>query len=190
MRGYNHKKAAQLINYLAAANSGKINEMKAFKLIWLVDRLHLRRYARTVTGDMHVAMEWGPVPSGTKNFIENNYRADANKKPYFDEYIELIGRTIHSKKEVNRLVFSQTDIEVIDEILAIYNKFDQFELAKYSHFFPEWKRYEDKLATTKSSYPMQIEDFFENYQDEFGLFSDDQEDLKLSKEIFFEKTIC
>ena len=189
MRGYNHKKAAQLINYLAAANGGSINKMKAFKLIWLVNRLHLRRYARTVTGDMHVAMEWGPVPSDTKNYIENNERIDRDKVTYFNEFVELIGRTIHSKKAVNELVFSETDIEVIDEVLTAYNKFDRFELAKYSHFFPEWKRFEERIAHTKSSYPMQIEDFFENYEDEFGLFNDNQDDLNLSKEIFLEKTI-
>ncbi|NIJ55300.1 hypothetical protein FHS68_004489 [Dyadobacter arcticus] len=38
MKGYNYKKAAQLISYFAAYNQGAINKMKAFKLIWLVNR--------------------------------------------------------------------------------------------------------------------------------------------------------
>ena len=42
MKAYNHKKAVQLINYLAVYNQGAINKMKALKLIWLVNRLHLR----------------------------------------------------------------------------------------------------------------------------------------------------
>ena len=186
MKGYNHKKATQLINYFAAYNQGAINKMKALKLIWLVNRLHLRRYARTVTGDTHYAMEWGAVPSNTKNVVESKVAAQSIEKQYFDQFLYLDGQTISSVQEVNAKVFSETDLEVADEILKNYNVLDQFELAEYSHYFPEWKRFQDKIEKSGSSYKMDINDFFENYIDEKGLFNDKKEDLEIAKELFFE----
>lgn len=186
MKGYNHKKAAQLINYFAASNQGAINKMKAFKLIWLVNRLHLRRYARTVTGDTHYAMEWGAVPSNTKNLIESKVDSQSIEKQYFDQYLSLNGHMITSVREVNAKVFSETDLEVADEILKNYNGLDQFELANYSHYFPEWKRFQERIEKSGSSYKMDINDFFENYIDEKGLFNDKKEDLEIAKELFFE----
>lgn len=186
MKGYNHKKAAQLINYFAAYNDGAINKMKAFKLIWLVNRLHLRRYARTVTGDTHYAMEWGAVPSNTKNVIESKIDSQSIEKQYFDQYLSLDGHMITSVQKVNIKVFSETDLEVADEILKNYSGLDQFELANYSHYFPEWKRFQEKIEKSGSSYKMDINDFFENYIDETGLFNDEKEDLEIVKELFFE----
>lgn len=186
MKAYNHKKAVQLINYFAAANQGAINKMKALKLIWLINRLHLRRYARTVTGDTHYAMEWGAVPSDTKNVIEGKVAHQSIEKEYFDQYLSLDGHSIKSVQNVNSNVFSETDLEVADEILKNYNGLDQFELANYSHYFPEWKRFQEKIEQSGSSYKMDINDFFENYIDEKGLFNDNKDDLEIARELFFE----
>ncbi|QRR03323.1 Panacea domain-containing protein [Dyadobacter sandarakinus] len=186
MKAYHHKKAAQLINYFADYNGGAINKMKAFKLIWLANRLHLRKYARTITGDVHYAMSWGPVPSNTKELIESKVSVSSTEKHYFDQYLILDGHLIRSVEAVNAKVFSETDLEVADEILKHYNSLDQFELVNYSHYFPEWKRFQEKIEQSGSSYKMNLSDFFENYIDEKGLFNDSQEDLSLTKEIYFE----
>ncbi|SDG96249.1 Protein of unknown function [Dyadobacter soli] len=186
MKAYNHKKAVQLINYFASYNQGAINKMKALKLIWLVNRLHLRKYVRTVTGDTHYAMEWGAVPSNTKNMIEGKTAAQSSEKLYFDQFLTLDGHNVKSAQEVNPKVFSETDLEVADEILKHYNNLDQFELANYSHYFPEWKRFQEKIEKSGSSYKMDINDFFENYIDETGLFNNSSEDLEIARELFFE----
>ncbi|MCF0071377.1 SocA family protein [Dyadobacter sp. CY261] len=156
MKTYNYKKAVQLISYFAAYNKGTINKMKALKLIWLVNRLHLRRYARTVTGDTHYAMEWGAVPSNTKDMIEGKTPVQSIENLYFDQYLTLDGHNVKTKQEVNKKVFSETDLEVADEILNNYNELDQFELADYSHHFPEWKRFQKKIEESGSSYKMDI----------------------------------
>lgn len=186
MKAYNHKKAVQLINHFAAYNEGVINKMKALKLIWLVNRLHLRKYARTVTGDTHYAMEWGAVPSNTKDVIEGKASSNSVEKQYFDEYLVLDGHNVRSTRPVNAKVFSETDLETAGEILKAYNSLDQFELANYSHYFPEWKRFQERIEKSGSSYKMDLNDFFENYIDEKGLFDDPAEDLEVARELFFE----
>ena len=44
--------------------------MKAIKLIYLADRLHLRKYGRPIIGDMYWAMKLGPVGSLAKRVAE------------------------------------------------------------------------------------------------------------------------
>jgi uncharacterized phage-associated protein len=54
MLGFNYKKAIQTLAYFAQKEGGVINKMKVFKLIWLSDRLHLRKYGRPILNDVHL----------------------------------------------------------------------------------------------------------------------------------------
>ncbi len=65
------KKAAQSLNCLAKKSGGRINKMKAIKLIYFADRYYLRKYGRPVANDEYVAMGYGPVGSKTKDIAEN-----------------------------------------------------------------------------------------------------------------------
>ena len=65
-----YKKATQALNFLAKKKGGKINRMKALKLIYFADRLHLRTYGRPIIGDDYWAMQFGPVPSCTNNIAK------------------------------------------------------------------------------------------------------------------------
>ncbi len=62
---FSHRKATQALNFFAAKAGGKINKMKALKLVFFADRYHLRKYGRPVVGDEYLAMNYGPVASGT-----------------------------------------------------------------------------------------------------------------------------
>ena len=64
------KKGTQALNYFARKKNGKINKMKAIKLIYLADRYHLRKYGRPVVGDDYWAMKYGPVASSTLNIAD------------------------------------------------------------------------------------------------------------------------
>ena len=51
------RKIIQALTYIAYQQPGhKINSMKAYKLLWLADRYHLRQYGRTITGDTFFAL--------------------------------------------------------------------------------------------------------------------------------------
>ncbi len=51
------KKPVQTINYLVRLANAPVDKMKIIKLIWLADRLHLRKYGRTIVGDTYYAMK-------------------------------------------------------------------------------------------------------------------------------------
>ncbi len=67
---FKFKKATQLINFFVRKEPG-IHKDKLCSMIFLADRLHLRRYGRLITDDTYVATPKGPVPVNTAKLIES-----------------------------------------------------------------------------------------------------------------------
>lgn len=68
------RKLIQALDYIAYHQHNRtVGFMKAYKLLWLIDRYSMRHYARTVTGDMYFAMEHGTVPTDAKHVLESIY---------------------------------------------------------------------------------------------------------------------
>jgi uncharacterized phage-associated protein len=188
MRGFNYKKTVQALNLLAQKGGGRMNKMKAIKLIWLSDRLHLRRYGRTITGDVYFALPHGPVPSATRDVLQWSNYSDDIASEYASSYIGKDGQYFYKSTDTPNLkVFSQTDIECINTIYDCFGVLDEFKLRDFSHSFPEWVKYGPGLISGQSSrYLMDESDFFINVQEKSGLFQDDEDFLSLSKEMFIE----
>jgi uncharacterized phage-associated protein len=185
------KKIIQALTYIAYQQPGhKINSMKAYKLLWLADRYHLRQYGRTITGDTFFALPHGVVPSDAKNVVEHQATHIPTDEKYRDKYIKRLGKySFQAITEPDVMLFSDSDQEVLDKILQVYGALDQYELEKLSHKFPEWLAYESKLRAegTPKAYKIDIDYFFdEAKEDNSGLFADDPEKIALIKEYFHE----
>ncbi len=184
-----YKKATQALNLLARKKDGKINKMKAMKLIFLADRLHLRKYGRPIVGDIYWAMKLGPVGSLTKNVAELSSISE-EALMYARKYIKPIDgkkRTLVSIKQEDLSVFSKTDIECIE---AVYDKFsdkDQFELADITHEFSEWIKHKKEIDGGKKRVKMNYDDFFIDTQKGYNLFFQSKLDLETVKEYFLEQ---
>lgn len=191
MSQFNYKKAIQALNVLAIKEGGSINKMKAIKLIWLADRLHLRKYGRPIISDNYYAMKFGPVPSHTKNIIDKNedYTSD-EELIYRDIYIEKDPNCKHSfisKNKPELSVFSKTDIEAILKVYDEFGEKNQFDLSTLSHHFPEWKKSEGKILDgICSRADMNYNDFFDNTDINIELFDQSEKLLNVSKELFTE----
>ena len=161
---FDFKKATQALNYLAMNFGGKINKMQAIKLIYFADRYHLRKYGRPVTNDEYVAMEYGSVGSKTKDIAENTTFLDKIESEYSTRYIKNPDQyDIQSINEVDMDVFSDSDTEALDFAINNLGKFNQYELAKISHAYPEWKKFEKELESGRgSAFSMNYEDFFKD----------------------------
>lgn len=179
----NNSKILQTLNYLAFLQGGekKISQMKAYKLIWLADRYHLRQYGRTITYDQYYALPHGIVPSNAKKIIDGKIYVSECRN-YLNTKIRYCFKSI---KDPIINLFSETDIEVLKLIHSKYGSFSPQKLSDLSHKFPEWLKFKDKLTSTNSkhSYPIALVDFFLNYDDGQGLFNDDDDFLSISKEI-------
>ncbi|MEY4541182.1 MAG: hypothetical protein RLZZ306_2939 [Bacteroidota bacterium] len=188
-RGFNYRKSVQALNYLAEKFGGSLNKMKALKLIWLADRLHVRRYGRSITGDVYFAMPFGPVPSTTRDLVESYQSLNEIESEYRGQYIanNEDKYVFQSLTKPNLKVFSKTDIEVIDEIVEKFGQLKEFELSNFSHIFPEWTRYESELKSKNSSrFEIDYKDFFVNVKDNTNTFIDSDENLEITKELMLE----
>lgn len=192
MVGFNYKKAVQTLTFFAQKEGSVINRMKVFKLIWLSDRLHLRKYGRPILNDVYFALPKGPIPSNTKDLADNSeYLADTEKE-LREQFIENLGRfNIKAKLETQKSVFSQSDLEVMNLVYANFGNLNEFELSELSHQYPEWQKFENSLTIGNSSrFEMSYEDFFDtNQAQNHQIFAQNQEILELNKEVFLENQI-
>lgn len=188
------KKIIQAMDYFACGQDDKaIDNMKAYKLLWLADRWHLRQYGRTVSGDEYHALPYGVVPSDAKCILEG-YRTKLqnNPKETSDYLCVLKGHRYASHQAPDMSVFSESDREALALILKNYNKYSALELSEISHTFPEWKYYEKKLrdSSLKNGYKIDMNLFFENKDDSSHLFNDPDELLSLTKAVYNQYKGC
>jgi uncharacterized phage-associated protein len=183
-----YKKVTQALNFFAQKKDGKINKMKAIKLIYLADRLHLRKYGRPVVGDIYWAMKLGPVGSRAKDVAElaaipQGFLAYAKK---YIKPVDEKKQTLSSLKPVDLDVFSKTDVECLQAVYAEFSDKDQFELAEITHKFPEWLKHKKQLDAGTKRVKMDYHDFFTNTPKADDFFVENSEDLNLARDIFEE----
>lgn len=155
----NYEKCTQALNFFAHKAGGRINKMKALKLVFFADRYHVRKYGRLLTNDSYMAMEHGPVPSKTKDIAESNDYLEDSIKNYSEYFVDPINNlALRSKSEVDEDVFSESDLEALNFAWNTFGHFDQYELRDITHNYPEWYKFKDRLACG-ACYSMNILDF-------------------------------
>jgi uncharacterized phage-associated protein len=154
------RKIVQALVWLCKHSDGKMNKMKALKLLFFADRYHVRKYGRLLSSDNYVAMGYGPVGSTTRDVLEEN------EITLSKDFLDYAGRYIQSKTydfscfhDVDYDEFSRSDLEALEFAIGTFSKFDQYELADITHDYPEWKDYERYLKTN-NSYPIDPLKFF------------------------------
>lgn len=181
---FDFMKATQILNYLAKRFEGKIDKLRAIKLIYLADKYHLRKYGRFVTGDQYVAMSYGPVQSGVKDIADLSDFLGAQEKEYAFRFIQKEGHDIKSINEVDYEELSETDIEALEFVSKQFGNLAKFDLIELTHKGYEWKKHENELKL-KSRVDMDILDFFEDSADDY--ISEITKDTKESALGFFKE---
>lgn len=164
MNRFQENKIVECLAYLSTKVD--LTDVKAYKLLWLADRMHLGLYARTITGDEYYALERGPVPSGVKKIVNHRIQSDI-----FDSNFKVEGKTLKRISSLSQYEYlSETDIDVLNQIIEAYGNYSERELTELSHKSPEWKRCESKFDAKKKSFKMEMDDFFIDFEDPKLLF--------------------
>jgi len=184
-----YKKITQALNYLASKEGGKISYMKALKLLYLADRLHLRRYGRLITDDRLVAMKNGTLGSQAKDIVVQNEHLPYSVYQYSEDKLDRSTPNVIGKKIEEKDQLSDTDIECVDEVYDLLGDKDQFALADLTHSLPEWKRHEYVIESKeKLVVDLEVEDLFKETDQPIlnRLYSESLDELSLSRELFNE----
>ncbi len=192
-----YKKITQIINYLVRkdASSSSMHELKIIKLVWAADRYHLRKYARTVSGDQYYAMINGPVGSMTKDVAEfsNNstFRSLNNDSAfkYIASYINYKKSNqdaqLSSVNDTDKTELSDSDREALDFAWDNFGKYDYISLIEITHKYPEWTLKQSKLDEGEKRAKINLFDFFKNLTtDEPDPFSVTNPYVTTSKQLF------
>ena len=175
------RKAAQVVAYFAARAGGRINILKATKLLYLSDRESMAQRDHPITNDSYVSMPFGPVNSCAYNYM--NGAAPVRQ----EDWLEFIG-----PRSKNDLIASQSidipadldelsrgDIRIMSEIWENFEDTDRFDLAEWTHkFCPEWRN------PGKSSIPIDLATIFRKLEkdDPIGLAEDLQAERRFVAE--------
>lgn len=158
---FNYKKATQALNRFALKSGGRINKLKALKLVYFADRYHLRKYGRLITNDSYVAMKNGAVPSSTRDILQKTKFIGTREKDYANRFIVTEGYDLESSAPPDDKVFSQSDIQAIEFAWKRFGHLGKYAIAQLTHKYPEWIVHEKTLnRKPRSRIPMDINEFF------------------------------
>lgn len=180
-----HKIIYSLIYFASQFPDNTINAMKAYKLIWLADRLHLRKYGRTITGDTYFALPKGIVPTEAKHIIDG--KLNNNESLDINDYIKTLDKgNYRAIKDFDAVYFSKTDLNTLKDVFDAFGNISPQKLSKLSHQYPEWKEYEEKILNPEmqNSYKIDMDLMFENSEDLSKLFDQTELQITTAKEIF------
>lgn len=155
---------------LFASRMTDVDVLKASKLLYYADKRHLLRYGRPITGDDYFGMDHGPVPEKSYDIIKAALTKGAVVPPDLAKYLGVDASTKYprfvAKSEPDMDVLSETDVEVLEEVIREYGGFTPWKLRDLTHEEPEVKESDEKLKhTSKKSVPIPFAQFFDSERD-------------------------
>jgi uncharacterized phage-associated protein len=164
---FQEEKLVQALAFLSLRGVSDLSKLKASKLLYFADKIHLNLYGRPITGDSYACMDRGPVPSISLN--EMNEAIDpeeSNAEPALLKVLEIRQDFIHPtfKLKDERLfvpeTFSRSELEVLQEVATKYGRKSASQLIELSHLEPSWKKANEHRGEGSSA-PMPFETLFD-----------------------------
>lgn len=134
---------------LLVKNKQQLSKLRITKLLYFIDKYHLRKYGRFVLNDRYYRLQYGPIPSLTLNLINEFFspeiRFSGKKiernplKKYFFATKYRNYDMLKLKKEVNFNSLSDSELEIIDMVIQGFGKMPTSELVNISHKDKTWK---------------------------------------------------
>jgi len=161
MNAINIKKITVVLARIAQSMDD-LTKLKLMKVLYFIDKEHLIQYGRFVTGEHYVKMQFGPVSTDILTIIENieglgdECPLSPEDREYFLGHLGVGSdkyRRITCIKAPDLDELSESEIEVVDQIVARYRTTTARELVEISHHESAWLnafdlgtlRYEDIL---------------------------------------------
>lgn len=157
-------KTIQLFTIIANQTGGIFNKISALHLIWLCDRLYLKRFDETITKNEYYANIDGVIPFEAQIMAFSDLKYKRYIKPYYIDFYKTEGI-------LDMSIFNEDELSCIDDILNFYGKFNYKELRKLSMSFPEFEPYSDIILMQKwLNIKLTDEELKEPFNDTSGLF--------------------
>lgn len=135
---FDEERTINALLYIIEKIGGRVDMHKAFKTLYFADRMHLSKYGRSITGDVYIAMQYGPVPSRTDDMLKavrgDSFFSDTEQAKRIGEYFHFINRIIFtSNVKCDKDCLSESDIECLDNAIATTKDLSFEALTRASH---------------------------------------------------------
>jgi len=130
-------------------NRQTLSKLRITKLLYFIDKYHIRKYGRFVLNDRYHRLPLGPVPSLSLNYIDDFFnpasrifRKKVERNPlegYFAATKYRKYDALSLKKDVNLNSLSDSDLEAVDYVIKKYGNFATSRLVNISHNEKTWK---------------------------------------------------
>lgn len=180
---FDAEKLVHALAFFSTQGVSDLDTMKAAKLLYFADKLHLQRYGRPILGDDYYCMKHGPIPTLSLNIIQSAMAGTdaADDAELMAEYfaVNTSGRfpRLVATKKPDLDVFSDTDVEVLRDVVSTYGSKTAWQLRELAHQQPEVITADQRReAEGKGSVPMPFETFFgDAHSPMLALLQDDQD---------------
>jgi uncharacterized phage-associated protein len=131
---YREKKTIEASSFLLSKLSGEMPYIKLIKLLYLADREFVKLKGRTISGDQHFSLPYGPILSKTLDAIKS-------QDPEWSEHIgvDLESKVVWLTTPVDPEELSKSEIQVLEVIVNQFGQMSWPDLVEYTHSLPEWK---------------------------------------------------
>lgn len=136
VKHFDRDKALEVILFIAQSlNHPTLHSIS--KMLYLADKLHLQDYGRLICGDRYIAMEYGPVPSAIYDMMkvaDRRETLDVDWDELIQEALEVCqGRYIVPKRDSDMDLLAESEVECIQQTIALYGKKSFGELTDITH---------------------------------------------------------
>jgi uncharacterized phage-associated protein len=140
---FNQKKATQAASRFLRLADGQMNKIVLIKLLYLIDRKALLRWARPVTGDAYFSMKYGPILSGVLDLVDD-VPIPGHEGFWAKHISEPAHHIVKLLADPGTDQLSEAEESLIDEVFKQFGHYAPFELVDILHkLLPEWKEVQE-----------------------------------------------
>ena len=128
---FNFQKLKNIIIYYAQ-NQKKLYKTKLMKLLWYTDALNFSRSTKSISGLTYIHLNFGPVPEDRNELLGLLEKMDVIRIEE-DTSTSYVGERIETDAQFDVSIFSEKELEVLQEINKKFDDFSSTDLVRLSH---------------------------------------------------------
>lgn len=112
------KRTLEAFAYIAEKNPRKSNYYNVLKVFYLADKMHMEKFGRYIFDESYLALAKGPVPARAFTMIQE-LREYGKLVCALASPVRIVGYEVVVERKYDDQYFSESDLECIDEVIAL-----------------------------------------------------------------------
>lgn len=140
------KLKAAVLFFAENTNPQYLGEVKLMKLLYFLDFQHIKQYGSPVIGDEYYCLQMGPVPTVSKNLIDDLANDPENSVLADTVQVQTPSGTVMKKivpvrsfTEADSKVFTESELDILNFVAKKFGDSPTSSIVSASHAEAPWK---------------------------------------------------